>query len=81
MVMISLVISITARIQLEASKLNQGLFNQNKMNQQTIEDYLAYNPPRLVIAEKHTTHKTTLPSNPRVDDIELTLWESFAVTF
>ncbi|KAI3657640.1 hypothetical protein MP638_001359 [Amoeboaphelidium occidentale] len=48
------------------------------MQQPTIDDYLAYNPPTLVAAKKHTSHKTSYPSNPRTDDIELTKWESFA---
>ncbi|KAI3661122.1 hypothetical protein MP638_000459 [Amoeboaphelidium occidentale] len=48
------------------------------MQQATIEDYLAYNPPTLVAAKKHTSHKTAFSSNPRTDDIELTKWESFA---
>jgi hypothetical protein len=48
------------------------------MQQKTIDDYLAYNPPALVVPKKHSSHKTTFPSNPRTDDIELTTWESFA---
>ena len=44
----------------------------------TIDDYLAYNPPRPIVTKKHTSHKTTFPSNPHMDNIELTEWESFA---